>query len=281
LSILLLGLLVANRDQIIRRVRFWQTGTVRVYAYTFRLDPQDRMMTQYILRFGEWERAQTATIRSLLRPGDTFIDIGASFGWYTVIASDAVGKEGRVIAFEPAPAAFELLRLNVKANGCENVTLEPKALSDRRGTVQLHLHESNKGSHSILPSKERQRTVTVEAVSLDEYLEGCPGEVAVVKIDTEGAEGIILDGMSETLNKHPRMSVILEFTPDSLRQVGHDPGALLHRFYSSDCELFIIDEYSGLTIPLNEGKALWLVDVLESRQEFVNLLIKRATRPGA
>ena len=281
LSLVLVGLLVANYQQVIRRVRFWQTGTVRVDKYTFRLDPQDRVMTEAILRLGDWERAETATIRSLLRPGDTFIDVGANFGWYTVIASAAVGKEGRVIAFEPAPAALELLRLNVQANGCENVTVEPKALSDRRGSLLLHLHESNKGSHSILPSKERQDTVTVEAVSLDDYLKGYPGEIAVVKIDTEGAEGFILDGMRDTLNRHPRMSVILEFTPASLRQAGYEPGALLHRFYSSGYELFVLDEYSGLTIPLNEGQAAGLVDVLDRRQEFVNLLIKRASRPGA
>ncbi len=138
LSVIVVGLLIANRDQIIRRIRFWQTGTVRVTKYTFRLDPEDRVMTEYILRFGEWERAETATIRSLLRPGDTFIDVGANFGWYTVIASDVVGNDGRVIAFEPAPAALALLRHNIQANGCENVTLEPEALSDRVGTLQLH-----------------------------------------------------------------------------------------------------------------------------------------------
>jgi FkbM family methyltransferase len=282
LSLVLVGLLIANREHLIRRVRFWQTGTAQFERYTFRLDPQDSVMKDCILRDGGWELQETATIRALLKPGATFIDVGASFGWYTVITSDAVGKEGRVIAFEPAPAALELLHFNVRANGCENVTIEPKALSNHSGKLQLHLHESNKGSHSILASKERTSTVTVDAISLDEYLEDHSGEVDLVKIDTEGAEGIILDGMRETLDRHPLMSIILEFTPELLRQTGYDPNALLLRFLNSGYEVTIIDEYSPHMVLLDEAHAKFLIKVLEQRRktEYVNLLIRRPSRSG-
>ena len=77
---------------------------------------------------------------------------------------------------------------------------EHQALSNHSGKLQLHLHESNKGAHSILASKERTSTVTVDAISLDEYLKDHPGRVDLVKIDTEGAEGIVLDGIFATLS---------------------------------------------------------------------------------
>ena len=282
LSLVLLGLLMANREQLIRRVRFWQTGTAQFERYAFRLDPQDSVMRDCILRDGGWELQETATIRALLKPGATFIDVGASFGWYTVIASDAVGKEGRVIAFEPAPSSLELLRLNVRANGCENVTIEPMALSNHSGKLQLHLHGSNTGAHSILASKERTSTVTVDAISLDEYLKDHSGKVDIVKIDTEGAEGIILEGMRDTLDRHPFMSIILEFTPELLRQTGYDPNALLLRFLNSGYEITIIDEYSGDMVPLDEAHAKRLIEVLEQRMktEYVNLMISRPSRSG-
>ena len=81
-----------------------------------------------VLSSGTYEPEETRLFRSKCRPGDTVIDVGANVGWYTVIASKLVGKKGRVIAFEPEPVNFAILKKNVLANGCENVILELKAL---------------------------------------------------------------------------------------------------------------------------------------------------------
>jgi predicted methyltransferase len=78
---------------------------------------------------GVWERDESEEVRDILRPGDTCIDVGADFGWYSVIGAKAVGPAGRVIAFEPLPQNFEFLKRNGAANECANARIEPLALS--------------------------------------------------------------------------------------------------------------------------------------------------------
>ena len=96
-----------------RKLRYRWSGTVRTGGLTFHLNPEDRVMTPAMVRFGLWEPRETALIRGQLGPGDTFIDVGANFGYYTVIASKLVGEPGQVTAFEPDPVSFRLLGRNV------------------------------------------------------------------------------------------------------------------------------------------------------------------------
>ena len=75
-------------------------------------------------------------------------------------------------------------------------------------------------------------TVTVEALPLDEYLKDVAGEIALIKIDVEGAEGFVLKGMQETFRKNPRMALLMEFYPTLIRRGGSDPVEMLHNFYA-------------------------------------------------
>src|SRR5262249_40354032 len=130
-------------------------------------------------------------------------------------------------------------------NRCRNAVVESKALSDHRGTLTLHFNSLNKGNHSIIKSNLENPddgAIEVEAVSLDEYFRNHPGEITLVKIDTEGAEGFILDGMRETMLRHPRMAIILEFNPLFIRQAGFDPEAMLRRFHDAGYAIQNISE---------------------------------------
>ena len=104
-----------------REWRFRMSGTTTVAGLTIWLDPGDRVITPLTLERGEWETGETAEFRSLLRPGDTVIDVGANVGWYTLLASSRVGPSGQVVAFEPVPSALAFLRENVAANRLANV----------------------------------------------------------------------------------------------------------------------------------------------------------------
>ena len=149
-----------------RVASFRLNDTVQLEGSTYEIDPDDQAMTYVILRDGMWEPAETALIRSQLKPGDTFIDVGANFGYYTVLASKLVGPTGRVIAFEPDPRSFQLLERNVARNGCTNVVLEQKALADKPGTLTLHVSDSNRGAHSVIAAgtDNVSHTVDVPAV---------------------------------------------------------------------------------------------------------------------
>ena len=258
-----------------RHIRFLFTREARAEGLTFKLDPQDKMVTLHILDHGNYEPGETKVFRSLLKPGDTFIDVGANIGWYALIASKIVGPSGRVIAFEPAPASFALMRRNAQINDCRNTTLVEKALSDKKGTLRLNLGETNKAHNSILKTAETRDSVEVEANTLDEYLEGDEGEIALIKMDVEGAEGFVLAGMRKTLEKHPKTAIIMEFFPSLLRQAGFDPGAMLREFQASGYEIQDIDEATGDLTPIREDRIRSLVESLEKGGAHINVLIKR------
>jgi FkbM family methyltransferase len=267
-------LVTLNAGQIGRRVRFKATGLVQADGFTLRLDPKDEIITQAILRDGSWEKSETAVIRRLLQPGDTFVDVGANMGWYTLVASKAVGSTGRVISFEPAPSSYSLLQRNVKDNGCRNTTLEAKALSDKRGTLRLHLGETNKGHNSIIKSSATRGFVDVEALTLDEYLGSVPGVISLVKIDTEGAEGFILDGMAETFKRNPGMALVMEYHPSLMRLAGFDPEKVLGKFYGRGYTVEAIEPETGRTKQIKVDNIKPLTSALEKYNAFVNILLK-------
>ena len=97
------------------------------------LDPTDKVITPTMLVLGNWEPSETSWFLRVVKPGDTFVDVGANAGYYTIIGSRLVGEKGKVYAFEPEPAMFALLEKNVRLNGLTNVVLERKALSNKQG----------------------------------------------------------------------------------------------------------------------------------------------------
>lgn len=149
-------------------------------------------------------------IREVLKPGMTIVDVGANIGLYTVWAARCIGDSGRVYAFEAAPSTSDVLRKNIAANGCKNVTVVTRAVMDKKGTTAFFIEDSS-GTSGVFPSGREKSCVEVEAVSLDEYFQeqGWP-DVHVIKIDVEGAEKLVLDGMRELCRRSPGLKLIVE-----------------------------------------------------------------------
>jgi FkbM family methyltransferase len=115
-----------------------------------------------------------------LTPGALVLDLGASMGDYTVLASRQVGPRGRVIAVEPSPHDVEILRNNVRTNGCENVTVVNAALSSQAGTV----HVSFKDSEFTARTATLPEILTEAGLTLEQVRSGGVN----LKLDIEGAE---------------------------------------------------------------------------------------------
>ena len=211
------------------------------------LDPTDTVVTRIIATHGKWEADETALFLRTVKPGDTIVDAGANVGYYTVIGSRLVGDQGKVYAFEPDPTNFELLRKNVQLNRLTNVVLERKALSNRKGTVKLFIADENKGDHRIYqPVGESRLSVDVEAVRLDEYFQDHKRGIDFIKIDTQGAEGVILEGMTGLLERRTDApTIFMEFWPHALEQLGSDPGTVVSRLQSSNYKFYEIRERLG------------------------------------
>lgn len=195
------------------------------------LNPDDPVVTKLIVRWQTWEPNETRWFVDSVRPGDTVVDIGANIGYYTVIAGKLVGDAGRVYAFEPDPVAFELLLRNVALNGLHNVVAEQKAVSNENGAIRLYLSDENKGDHRIFETKgEERESIEVEAVRLDDYFADYTGHIGFLKIDTQGAEGAIVEGMGGLLERHPEAVLAIEFFPSALTSFGYDAKQLLETF---------------------------------------------------
>jgi FkbM family methyltransferase len=241
LALITLTFITINAGRLSRRVDFWWTGKVNVDGLTFYMHPKDNYLTQFVLFYGTYEPEQTRLFRSKCRAGGTVIDVGANVGWYTVIGSKLVGKNGRVIAFEPEPENFAILKQNVIANGCDNVILEQKALSNVAGDITLYLDEANKGKHSTV-FDSKGKVIKVEALRLDDYLENRFKKVDFVKIDVEGAEPMVLEGMQRAIQSNPGIRLVVEFAPERVIATGRQPKQYLEGFINQGFLIYMIDE---------------------------------------
>jgi FkbM family methyltransferase len=190
--------------------------------------------TQRRMFYDRFEPTETATVRSLLGPGDVVIDVGAHIGWFTTLAGKAVGEAGHVYAFEAYPPNFERLQDNVRRNAAGNVTARHVALSDRAGSVEVGVQTgSDSGSVTAL-GRERASTVEVTAERLDDVLGVQTSPIALLKMDVEGFEANVLKGAPQTLLLVQK--VLIEINPHALQAAG-----------SSAAELMAILAEAGLT----------------------------------
>jgi FkbM family methyltransferase len=242
---------------------------------TMYLDPKDQVMTQLIFSTGVWEAEETEHFFRTVRRGDTIVDAGANAGYYTIIGSRLVGDKGKVYAFEPEPANFALLEKNVRLNGLTNVVLERKALSNRKGSIKLFLAGSNKGDHRIYqPERESRPSVDVEAVRLDDYFRGQGRRIDVLKVDTQGAEGLILEGMTGLLEARSYgPTIFMELWPHALRAMGTDPGAVLEMLRSHGYQFYDFGPEGRAGLKRVEPAELLATYPVKESQAQTNLLV--------
>lgn len=202
----------------------------------------DRYICPDLRRHGIWEPGLTAYLLDTIGPGQNVIDVGAHIGYFTLVMAGLVGDRGSVLAFEPDPDNFALLQANLRLNRTRNVLAEAKALSDRAGRAELHASDDNTGDHRLYASSTPRAVRAVDTVTLDGYLCGRDEPMHFVKIDTQGLEPRILDGMSGLIERNrPWLTLAIEFSPGLLRCSGGDVGDLLHRLERLRAKAFWLD----------------------------------------
>jgi FkbM family methyltransferase len=148
---------------------------------------------------------QEAMVRHLGR-GGVFYDIGANVGFFSLLAAHLAGlSEGRVYAFDAAPDNAEAIRVNAALNRIPNVEVLGVAVSDRSGWGRLQVVDDQSWSKLAEYGEHpfTERIIDVTMVSLDDLVSaGSLPPPSVVKIDVEGAELAVLDGMRNTIAEH-------------------------------------------------------------------------------
>jgi FkbM family methyltransferase len=139
-----------------------------------------------IRSWGIWEPGLNAWLRKSLKPGMTFVDVGAHHGTYTMLAAHLVGPLGHVFAFEPFPSSADLIEHSARLNGFDNVTLVRAAAGDTTGPCRI----TTVGPHVI-----EEGGLAVDMKQIDDHV--CAADI--VKIDTDGAEDRVLAGMRKLI----------------------------------------------------------------------------------
>jgi len=211
----------------------------------------DRFMSADILVHGIWEPFETRIVRALLHPQDTFVDIGANIGWYTLLAGFTLAGGGKVYAFEPDRNNFSILKRNVIHNDLSNVKLECCAVANQKGQEHLFLSPDNRGDHHLYNSEQQRESSEVTVISLDEYFAGGDTSIDMIKMDTQGSESRIFAGMNQifTRNKE-RLKMIVEFWPMGMSDSGWSAARLVELMSDMHLECYIIDEPASQLFPI-------------------------------
>ena len=209
---------------------------------------------------GSFEPNEFAFLDRVLRPGMTFVDIGANEGLYTLFVASRVGPSGRVVAVEPSSRERNLLEANLARNRLHDVTVVPHALADAAGSAELKIASGEHGGHNTLgqfiyesDALAARENVTVE--TLDGLVTRLGLDRAdVIKIDVEGAELKLLQGGRGLLSqRHPVL--LIEANEQALRQQGASTAAVVDLLRALDYQIHVFNE-SGMTEPWTPGNPL-------------------------
>lgn len=241
------------------------------------------------------EKTTTEIFRKIIKPGNTFFDLGANIGYFSLLASKHVGEKGSVFSFEPEAKNFFYLKRNKEVNNYENMFPFQKAISNKNGTLSLFFCKYDSGHHTInqysgidVYSHGRSTekvSVEVETQTLDDFIrEQKIEKVDVMKIDVEGSEALVVEGAKNTFSSNKDIKIIIEFFPILLEKMGSNPAALIDSLIKDfNFNVFVIgNDYSM------EGKGVEftkiqnskeIMDMVKDKEDHFNLYVSRESSP--
>jgi FkbM family methyltransferase len=231
------------------------TALCRVLGrYKIYVDTRDTGFASNLLLDGFWEMWLTIFIARHVGAGMVAVDVGANFGYYTLILADLVGEAGHVYAVEPNPAAAIALRRSIGLNGAavRTTVIEAAAGATDNGQLLLFAPHGEPKNAAIIASPDQVSAAsgtvyTVSEVAID-TLAAERGRIDFIKIDAEGAEESIIAGALKTLARD-KPHLVLEFNGARYR----DPHAFLAQLTSIYGRLRHIDYY-GDAVEVTEAQ---------------------------
>lgn len=160
-----------------------------------------------IVYTGEYEPELKKVFKSILKKGDYVLDVGANIGFHTLYFAELVGENGKVTSFEPVPYNFKTLDNNVKLNGFNHIHLNNIALGNRNEQINIAADQEsrNPGAFNLF---DQSGNTTIICCIGDEVIKD--EKVDFIKIDVEGYESFVIEGLLETIKKH-RPTIIFEY----------------------------------------------------------------------
>jgi FkbM family methyltransferase len=193
--------------------RFDRIEVTTVNGTRFWIDPVS-VFGLAMLENHEYEKPLTTAVTTLLNPGDSFVDVGANEGYFSVLAAQKVGPQGQVLAIEPQARLRGVLERNIAANSLTNVDIVSAAVADKEGKTLLYLRPSTNTGASSFTKHWRfgNRAEEVQTTTLDRLLsERHVASVRVMKVDCEGAESLVIAGAERSLGAQVIQFLTVEY----------------------------------------------------------------------
>ena len=208
---------------------FWMDLPADLGELTYACDLGDGLMREVYLT-GRYEPQETALLRHLLRPGMTFVDVGANWGYFTLVGAHLVGPSGRVMSVEADPRAYRALQANMEKNGLATAQILNLAASDAAGRLWFQEYERDardSGNFGVAQSTlvvAEGRRIEVEARPLDDVLdEARVDRVHVLKMDIEGGEAKAIAGHTPAVARTASITSAWNCIRTTLRDLGRRP----------------------------------------------------------
>jgi len=200
----------------------------------------DEVMRPYMLERGRWDEATGDLLRTLIRPGCRFLDVGANVGYFSVLAHrHAPGVE--VDAVEPHPVNYSMLDANLWVNGVPGRRWRV-GLGDEHRMLPMSSPPMNPGDSRVgQHSPDGRYDLVVPVMTADELFSGRSFDV--VKVDVQGYEPEVLLGMQRIVRESPGIVLVIEFFPTPLRDRGLEPPEVLARYRAMGFSLAVHDDW--------------------------------------
>jgi FkbM family methyltransferase len=224
----------------------------------FLMQADDQLIVPRFVVDGEYEPTTTAFLKRTVGPESVCIDVGANFGYYACLMGHLAWK-GQTYAYEADPEMHSVLVDNVSINWCEGL-VHPinSAVGATDGELTLHRWDRRYGNSGIINPADvfapgagpDSHEFTVPCIALDSLVDRFE-RVDVVKIDVEGAESLVVEGMSKFVERY-LPTVVFEWSPSQTRQAGFEPAALARAIGDWGFQVSVIGPDSEL-IPIDDN----------------------------
>ena len=175
------------------------------------IDPvKDDGVEKTIYYTGTYEKGTLFVIKNLLREGDTFVDVGANIGLMSIFASSIVKASGKIVAFEPNPITFKILKSNIALNNLSNIETSDYAIGAKTNGAKIYDRwDLNRGSASLIKPENVSESYDIRVITLSNYfkVKQC---IHLIKIDIEGYELEALKGAKDILDGESPPMLIVE-----------------------------------------------------------------------
>ncbi len=246
-------------------------SSIKIQDHTMFLDENDNLGLSINPIYGE---SDTEFVKKIIKKNDIVLDIGANIGYYTLIFAKLVGNSGKVFSFEPESKNFKILKKNVEINGYNNVILEQKIVSNTNGISTLYISEKA-GSHRIYKSDNFVESLEIKSISMDSYIEkNNLKKINFIKIDVEGAELNVLQGIQKILDSNKHIILFTEFSPNQIKSCGLEPTDMINFLTNNKFKIYFTQIKNNKTVFLDFEK---IYSLKNYENKTINLICSRSS----